>query len=813
MTPGRHESEIENLSAEFSAVRAELEQLRDHDHIRTTMEWIATTRLDDDPLVSVIVPTRDRRDRLEAAIGSVSRQLYENWEIVVVDDGSTDDTPALLDTLIDERIRRFHSDGAGVCAARNLALDHAKGDLCTYLDDDNLMHPLWLKTVAWAGSNWPQSDVFYGARVFDNFERAHGLSDSGTPWMQFIPWDRTRVEHFNILDMNVIAHRSGLPEAHFDESLSEYGDWDLVLRLTQLRPPVRVPAIACAYSTDADGRLSGSEGGPAEIARIREKISGPGRYAAAPGEQRTRVLMVGLDALDPGIARRLAAEGRLPHFASLLASSTRVAVRSPLGIHSSAAWPTVFTGRGAGEHGYHCWVETTPDYEDHWTDVAEDVAGTPFWEVLSRAGRRSAVLDVPHSLPDPDHDGVQLIEWGCHDRHHGTSSVPRSLADELTERFGQHPVGCNDNPTGLPSFAPCDYAHRSGDHRTTDEARSLFDDILIGQARKDAVSLSLLSEGGWDLFLTVLGESHCTGHQLWAVHDAEHPWHDASVAAGLGDPVEIVYERLDRTLGRLIAAAGDDASVLVLVPHGMGPHYSGTPLLDQVLHRIEVADSGGPQGGAFTRVAKSLWGALPDRIDEFLRRRIATLLRSRLSRGDTPPDEIPPRRDRRWFRPPSDEPFGPIRLNVIGRETNGKIAPGTEFDAVCDHLRDELLDLINVETGEPAVRDVVRSDTVYPRRPDDTLADLFVAWNSDRPVEAVYSRRVGLVVQRQTHWRTGDHPADGIFLASGPHIAEDVDLPPVDPEDIAPTVCALLGVDLPDATGAAVELKRVRSSR
>ncbi|MCZ7529681.1 MAG: alkaline phosphatase family protein [Acidimicrobiia bacterium] len=522
--------------------------------------------------------------------------------------------------------------------------------------------------------------------------------------------------------------------------------------------------------------------------------------------------MVGLDALDPGIARRLAAEGRLPHFADLLDRSTRATVRSPVAVHSSGAWPTIFTGLGVGEHGYHCWIETTLDYEDRWTDVAEDVAGRPFWESLSRAGRRSAVLDVPHSLPDPSHDGVQLIEWGCHDRHHGTGSIPPSFADELTERFGPHPIGCMD-PPDLPSFAPCDYAHRSGGYRTVDESRALFDDILIGQARKDALSLSLLSEGGWDLFLTVLGESHCTGHQLWAVHDPEHPWHDPSVAAELGDPVEIIYERLDRTLGRLIAAAGDDATVLVLVPHGMGPHYSGTPLLDQVLHRIEVADSGGPQGGAFTRVAKSLWEALPDRFDNTLRRRIAALLRPRLSRGDTPLDEIPPRRDRRWFRPPSDEPFGPIRLNVIGREADGKIAPGTEFDAACDHLRNDLLDLVNVETGEPAVRDVVRSDTVYTRRPDDTLPDLFVEWNSDRPVEAVYSRRVGLVVQRQTHWRTGDHPADGILLASGPHIAEGVDLPPVDPEDIAPTVCALLGVDLPDATGKAMELTKVSSSR
>ena len=71
--------------------------------------------------------------------------------------------------------------------------------------------------------------------------------------------------------MGCIAHRAGLAEARFDESLREMGDWDLFLRLTKDAPPLPLPAIACYYTTDAPNRSSYGPTHATDKARVRQK--------------------------------------------------------------------------------------------------------------------------------------------------------------------------------------------------------------------------------------------------------------------------------------------------------------------------------------------------------------------------------------------------------------------------------------------------------------------------------------------------------------------------------------------------------------
>ncbi len=96
------------------------------------------------PLVSVYIPSKNRRALLSTAINSVLEQTYSNIELLVVDDGSTDDTFAFLTQLADKNnsIRIFKNEvSLGACAARNVAIKHAKGEFITGLDDDDVFLP------------------------------------------------------------------------------------------------------------------------------------------------------------------------------------------------------------------------------------------------------------------------------------------------------------------------------------------------------------------------------------------------------------------------------------------------------------------------------------------------------------------------------------------------------------------------------------------------------------------------------------------------------------------------------------------------
>jgi hypothetical protein len=243
------------------------------------MDWVEQAVVDPTPLVSVVLPTRNRAALLPRAIASVRAQAYPTWEIVLVDDASTDDTPAVVDGLQAElgpdRLRSIRAPQGGVCAARNHALASAKGSLIAYLDDDNTMHPLWLKVVVWAFAQRPDIDVVYGGIVVDDLLRVNRRDAGALPSYHLATFDRGRLASTNLADMGAIAHRPGLPEGRFDETLREMGDWDLLVRLTREKAPLVLPAIACFYHTDSPNRLSGGPTFEADRLRVRTKAQAP----------------------------------------------------------------------------------------------------------------------------------------------------------------------------------------------------------------------------------------------------------------------------------------------------------------------------------------------------------------------------------------------------------------------------------------------------------------------------------------------------------------------------------------------------------
>jgi len=238
--------------------------------------WIEQAHLETTPLVSVILATRNRSKLLPRAVESVALQKYPKWEIVLVDDGSTDDTPAVVRRLSEhlgaEKLRGLRISQSGVCAARNRGLDAARGEVVAYLDDDNTMDRLWLKAVVWAFSQRPDIDVVYGGFMVDDLRRLDRRGAGDLPSFHLNAFDRVALQQYNIADIGAIAHRKNLPEARFDETLRSLGDWDLLLRLTRQKPPLVLPAIACYYTTSAPDRPSEHPSFAGEIELIQKRL-------------------------------------------------------------------------------------------------------------------------------------------------------------------------------------------------------------------------------------------------------------------------------------------------------------------------------------------------------------------------------------------------------------------------------------------------------------------------------------------------------------------------------------------------------------
>jgi glycosyltransferase involved in cell wall biosynthesis len=112
-------------------------------------------------LVSVIVPTYNRRETIQAAIASVQRQTYSDWELIVVDDGSTDDTAALIERS-DPRLVLIRQKNQGVNAARNTAMLRARGQYIAFLDSDDEWLPHHLELSVAFFRAFPVEDFLSG---------------------------------------------------------------------------------------------------------------------------------------------------------------------------------------------------------------------------------------------------------------------------------------------------------------------------------------------------------------------------------------------------------------------------------------------------------------------------------------------------------------------------------------------------------------------------------------------------------------------------------------------------------------------------
>lgn len=206
------------------------------------------------PLISVVMATRDRSVLLRRAIESVLRQSYPYWELVVVDDGSTDSTPAVLDTLADPRVVRLRTEGVRAAAARNCGLEAARGEWVAFLDDDNVMGAHWLRGIAAFADQHPEAMVAYGAQ-WRQFEQAD--ADPSGAYVWFRPeFDGAALREANYIDLGALAVRRDSPELRFDAELRRFIDWEFVVRLAAVHEVHPLPVLSGVYFTQVDHRIT-----------------------------------------------------------------------------------------------------------------------------------------------------------------------------------------------------------------------------------------------------------------------------------------------------------------------------------------------------------------------------------------------------------------------------------------------------------------------------------------------------------------------------------------------------------------------------
>ena len=500
---------------------------------------------------------------------------------------------------------------------------------------------------------------------------------------------------------------------------------------------------------------------------------------SSPG--RPRLLMIGLDAAEPALIERGLADGTLPHLARLCARGSYRRLASSAASLAGSPWPTFYTGTSPASHGFYHFLQWHAERMAMVRPAPDWLPVQPFWRALGPGGPRCLVIDAPSTYPSEPFAGVEINGWATHDNLYPPSSYPADAMAALRRTAGRPPL-----PEEMMGLLPLS------------RLLALGGEFEASVRCVTEASLGLMQKTPWDLCLVSFGAAHRAGHKLWDASGArgrlaasDH----ARAFAALG----AIYRACDAAVGRLVAAAGEATWLLVFSLHGMGPNTSRAELLPAMLEG--VLQDRVPAAAAPRPTFQRLRELLPVEVRHAVKSWLPQASQDRLTRfWRAPPGGLAPQPA---FCLQADLE-GYVRINQRQREHPGLVAPGAEREALLTRLEEGLSSFRDADRGTPVVARIERGDLALPaggRR--HLLPDLIVHW-ADSPAaghRALRSDRLGTILcpspGRNPDGRAGNHRGEGFLIAAGPDLPAGRDQASADIRDLAPTVCALLGVPPP----------------
>lgn len=511
-----------------------------------------------------------------------------------------------------------------------------------------------------------------------------------------------------------------------------------------------------------------------------------------------QVFILGLDGATFDLILPWVDQGKLPGFAHLLREGCHGPLESVPNQRSAAAWSTFMTGKNPGKHGIFEFYERDPEtYTIRFVNGGSR-SGHTLWRILSEAGRKVVVINVPMTYPAEKLNGILIAGLDAPGVDSSGFAHPPEILARIRERFG--PYVLEPGLTGFVVGKKHDVA-----------VRKLREEL----AQKISITLYLTKECEWDLFVIVLRSLDAVQHCFWKYMDQNHPQYRPEEAAKYGDAIFETYRQIDEGLGRILANLGRESTLLVISDHGFGRKHPASNQLNAWLatqgllrySRVDVSPWVRLLGGVYA-IAE---GKTPRQFKEWAVRRFPWLrnrLQSHLCFTGI---------DWRGTRAYSDTLFPNIYINLEGREGQGIVRPGREHEQLVRRLQIALADLRDSVTGERIVERVFRREEIYWGPFLAKAPDLLIRWREDLVIHGIAfdggppslmtrPRERSLVPGEDPAIISGDHELHGILVAAGADIERCKRIEGARLVDLAPTVLSLLDLPIdPDMDGRLLE--------
>lgn len=212
---------------------------------------------------SIIIPLYNKENFIENTIQSVLDQSFQDFEIIVINDGSTDKSEEKLQQFKDSRIQYFSKKNEGVSSARNYGIEKATADFITFLDADDYWYPTFLETMFGTISKLPNQKVFSAAVEFATSKKIipaqYSISKTNEEF-EIVNYFKASIKETVLCSSCAVFHKFVFEEiGNFDTTIKSGEDTDLWIRIGLVYPVVFSWKILARYVYDAESLSKKSE--------------------------------------------------------------------------------------------------------------------------------------------------------------------------------------------------------------------------------------------------------------------------------------------------------------------------------------------------------------------------------------------------------------------------------------------------------------------------------------------------------------------------------------------------------------------------
>ena len=493
-----------------------------------------------------------------------------------------------------------------------------------------------------------------------------------------------------------------------------------------------------------------------------------------------KVMVIGLDGATFDLIKPWVEEGKLPTFKKLMDNGVHGNLRSTIPHCTIPAWPSFTTGCNPGKHSLYDFFKPKKNGYEWTVEVhpSQAVKQPTLWEILSHYNKKVAVINVPSTYPPTKINGHMIT--GMFTPPGAKYTYPSEFHTELVKKIGRYNVFFSALSAKNPEIL-------LEDLRQTLETRIKAVEYLWKKKKPDFL---MVVDNGTDR----------AEHELWRFLDSSIPLYDPHDVKTFGNPLLKYYQLVDKALQRIMNLLEEDVTLILMSDHGQGP------LRKFVNLNIFLIETGfmTVKKNVLTKLRYLLFnhGFSPRNIYSFLRKigieRYASdkvdqqkkiLLLNRLFFSTSDID---------WSNTLafSTGVVGAITINLKGRQSQGVVRTGDEYEKIRNQLIDKLLQLKDPDTGDRVVNHVYKREEIYSGPYLDKAPDIIATPNDGYEFFGMHGFTFNKVIT-PTFGNSGSHRPHGIFMAYGKEIKKEGKINGARIIDIAPTILHIMNMPIP----------------